>query len=101
PAPHQIHSLPLPDALPILTGLLGAFGILAALQARERTGRGQRVETSLLESMIGTMGFQAVRVLNGAGVPPPAGNFHPINAPYGADRKSTRLNSSHVAISYA
>ena len=70
----------------LLTGLLGAFGILAALQARERTGRGQRVETSLLESMIGTMGFQAVRVLNGAGVPPPAGNHHPINAPYGAFR---------------
>jgi crotonobetainyl-CoA:carnitine CoA-transferase CaiB-like acyl-CoA transferase len=72
----------------LLTGLLGAFGILAALQARERTGRGQRVETSLLESMIGTMGFQAVRVLNGAGVPPPAGNHHPINAPYGAFRTS-------------
>ena len=72
----------------LLTGLLGAFGIMAALQARERTGRGQRVETSLLESMIGTMGFQAVRVLNGAGVPPPAGNHHPINAPYGAFRTS-------------
>lgn len=72
----------------LLTGLLGAFGILAALQARERTGRGQRVETSLLESMIGTMGFQAVRVLNGAGVPPSAGNHHPINAPYGAFRTS-------------
>lgn len=70
----------------LLTGLLGAFGVLAALQARERTGRGQRVETSLLESMIGTMGFQAVRVLNGAGVPPPSGNHHPINAPYGAFR---------------
>lgn len=80
---------PLRVGIPIadlLTGLLGAFGVLAALQARERTGRGQRVETSLLESMIGTMGFQAVRVLNGAPVPPPAGNFHPINAPYGAFR---------------
>ena len=70
----------------LLTGLIGAFGVLAALQARERTGRGQRVETSLLESMLGTMGFQAVRVLNGAGVPPPAGNHHPINAPYGIFR---------------
>ena len=70
----------------LLTGLLGAFGVVAALQARERTGRGQRVETSLLESMLGTMGFQAVRVLNGAGVPPPAGNHHPINAPYGIFR---------------
>jgi CoA:oxalate CoA-transferase len=67
----------------LLTGLFGAYGILAALQARERTGRGQIVNTSLLEAMVGTMGFQAVRYLNGGGVPPPAGNHHPINAPYG------------------
>jgi crotonobetainyl-CoA:carnitine CoA-transferase CaiB-like acyl-CoA transferase len=33
--------------------------------------------------MVGTMGFQAVRYLNGGDVPPPAGNHHPINAPYG------------------
>lgn len=67
----------------LLTGLFGAYGVLAALQARERTGRGQEVNTSLLEAMVGTMGFQAVRYLNGGGVPPPAGNHHPINAPYG------------------
>jgi crotonobetainyl-CoA:carnitine CoA-transferase CaiB-like acyl-CoA transferase len=36
--------------------------------------------------MVGTMGFQAVRYLNGGGVPPPAGNHHPINAPYGVFR---------------
>lgn len=70
----------------LLTGLYGAYGVLAALQARERTGRGQVVTTSLLEAMVGTMGFQAVRYLNGGGVPPPAGNHHPINAPYGVFR---------------
>ncbi len=70
----------------LLTGLYGAYGILAALQARERTGRGQEVNTSLLEAMVGTMGFQAVRYINGGGVPPPAGNHHPINAPYGVFR---------------
>jgi crotonobetainyl-CoA:carnitine CoA-transferase CaiB-like acyl-CoA transferase len=67
----------------LLTGLYGAYGVLAALQAREKTGRGQIVNTSLLEAMVGTMGFQAVRYLNGGGPPPPAGNHHPINAPYG------------------
>jgi crotonobetainyl-CoA:carnitine CoA-transferase CaiB-like acyl-CoA transferase len=67
----------------LLTGLYGAYGVLAALQAREKTGRGQIVNTSLLEAMVGTMGFQAVRYLNGGGAPPPAGNHHPINAPYG------------------
>lgn len=70
----------------LLTGLYGAYGVLAALQARERTGRGQVVNTSLLEAMVGTMGFQAVRYLNGGEVPPPAGNHHPINAPYGVFR---------------
>jgi crotonobetainyl-CoA:carnitine CoA-transferase CaiB-like acyl-CoA transferase len=70
----------------LLTGLYGAYGILAALQARERTGCGQAVNTSLLEAMVGTMGFQAVRYLNGGDVPPPAGNHHPINAPYGVFR---------------
>ncbi len=70
----------------LLTGLFGAYGVLAALQARERTGRGQHVTTSLLESMVGMLTFQATRYLNGAGVPPPAGNHHPINAPYGVFR---------------
>ena len=53
----------------LFTGLVGAYGILAALMARERTGRGQIVETSLLESMVGMLGFQGVRYLNGAGWP--------------------------------
>jgi crotonobetainyl-CoA:carnitine CoA-transferase CaiB-like acyl-CoA transferase len=70
----------------LLTGLFGAYGVLAALQARERTGRGQRVQTSLLEAMVGMMGFQATRYLNGGDIPPPAGNHHPINAPYGVFR---------------
>ncbi len=70
----------------LLTGLLAAYGVLAALQARERTGRGQHVQTSLLEGMVGMLSFQAVRYLNGAGTPPPAGNHHPLNAPYGVFR---------------
>ena len=70
----------------LVTGLFGAYGVLAALQARERTGRGQHIQTSLLECMVGLMSFQAVRYLNGAGTPPPAGNHHPINAPYGVFR---------------
>ncbi|MCC6775218.1 MAG: CoA transferase, partial [Hyphomicrobiales bacterium] len=70
----------------LLTGLFSAYGVLAALNARHATGRGQVVTTSLLESMVGLLAFQAVRYLNGAGVPPPAGNHHPINAPYGVFR---------------
>lgn len=67
----------------LVAGLFCAYGILAALQAREKTGRGQQVSTSLLESMVGMMSFQALRFLNGGDVPPQAGNHHPIIAPYG------------------
>ncbi|HET7036013.1 MAG TPA: CoA transferase [Thermomicrobiaceae bacterium] len=70
----------------LLTGLFGAYGALAALQARQQSGRGQRVNTSLLESMVGMLAFQGVRWLNGDEAPPPAGNHHPINAPYGVFR---------------
>lgn len=78
----------------LLTGLFGAYGVLAALQARAQTGRGQRVETSLLESMVGMLSFQGTRYLNGGEIPPPAGNHHPINAPYGV----FRAGSSYLTI---
>ena len=70
----------------LLAGLFAAFGIVTALHARQTSGRGQRVDTSLLESMVAMLNFQGVRYLNGAGEPPPAGNHHPIIAPYGVFR---------------
>jgi formyl-CoA transferase len=44
-----------------LTGMMAAYGILGALLARERTGRGQRVETSLLSASIAFLGENAAR----------------------------------------
>jgi len=44
-----------------LTGMMAAYGILAALIARERTGRGQRVETSLLSATTAFLGENAAR----------------------------------------
>ncbi len=58
-------------------------GILAALFARERSGRGQWVHTSLLESMINFMDFQATRWLIDEVVPESAGNDHPTIFPMG------------------
>ena len=58
-------------------GTLLAQGILAALIARMRTGRGQWVHTSLLEAMVGFMDFQAARWLNDGEVPVQEGNEHP------------------------
>ncbi|MCY3578405.1 MAG: CaiB/BaiF CoA-transferase family protein [bacterium] len=58
-------------------------GVLAALFARERTGRGQWVHTSLLEAAINFMDFQAVRWLTDGEVPPQEGNNHPTVVPMG------------------
>jgi crotonobetainyl-CoA:carnitine CoA-transferase CaiB-like acyl-CoA transferase len=58
-------------------------GVLAALIARDRTGRGQWVHTSLLESMVSFMDFQAARWLIDGEVPGQAGNQHPTMVPMG------------------
>jgi crotonobetainyl-CoA:carnitine CoA-transferase CaiB-like acyl-CoA transferase len=61
-------------------------GVLAALFARERTGRGQWVHTSLLESMVNLMDFQACRWLTDGVVPRQEGNDHPTFFPMGTYR---------------
>jgi crotonobetainyl-CoA:carnitine CoA-transferase CaiB-like acyl-CoA transferase len=78
--PPQRVGLPIAD---ILAGLFGAFGVMTALRARERTGRGQHVETSLLAAVVGVHVFHGVGWL-GAGIEPMlTGNRHPSIAPYG------------------
>jgi len=66
-------------------------GILAALLARERSGRGQWVHTSLLESMVNFMDFQATRWLIDGVVPPQAGNDHPTIFPMGTFKTADGL----------
>jgi crotonobetainyl-CoA:carnitine CoA-transferase CaiB-like acyl-CoA transferase len=80
---------PLRVGIPIgdlLAGYFCALGILAALEERHRSGRGQSVATSLLEALVGSLSFQAVRYLNTGEVPPPVGNHHPLTAPMGVYR---------------
>lgn len=64
-------------------GLNAAFGIVMALLERERSGRGQWVQTSLLESLLALMDFQAARWLVAGEVPQQAGNDHPTTIPTG------------------
>ncbi len=52
-----------------LTGMMAAYGILGAICARERTGRGQLVETSLLSSTLAFMGENAARYFEDGAVP--------------------------------
>lgn len=67
----------------LAAGLYCAMGILIALLARERTGEGQWVQTSLLQAQISLLDFQAVRWLMKGEVPAQAGNNHPTSIPTG------------------
>ena len=67
----------------LTAGLFCALGILVALLEREQSGMGQEVTTSLLESQIFMLDFQASRWLNAGEVPKQAGNNHPTNIPTG------------------
>lgn len=67
----------------ITAGLQLAVGILVALHERQRTGKGRWVHTSLLESMIGMLDFQAARYTVERDDPPQAGNDHPTLIPMG------------------
>jgi crotonobetainyl-CoA:carnitine CoA-transferase CaiB-like acyl-CoA transferase len=64
-------------------GVYLAFGILAALIRRDRTGEGAWVRTSLLEALVAMLDFQAARPLIEGDVPAQQGNYHPTAVPMG------------------
>jgi len=66
----------------ISCGLYTMHGILLALAARERTGEGQRVDTSLLESVVSLLTHIASNYLVGGVQPKQYGNTHPSIVPY-------------------
>ena len=70
----------------LLAGMYGAYGILAALHERARTGKGATVRTSLLAAVVGVHAFQGTRWTVGGEVGRAAGNHHPSIAPYGLFR---------------
>ncbi|GAB94237.1 crotonobetainyl-CoA:carnitine CoA-transferase CaiB-like acyl-CoA transferase [Kineosphaera limosa] len=70
----------------VLAGIYGAYGVLAALQGRERTGRGEVVRTSLLASIVGAHAFQGTRYTVAGEVGAAIGNHHASIAPYGMFR---------------
>ncbi len=70
----------------ITAGILGAMGVAAAYAERLKTGRGQRVDTSLFEAGI-VHTYWASAITFATGRPPgPMGSAHPLNAPYQAFR---------------
>ena len=66
----------------IYAGLYASVGILAALQARQASGRGQRIDISLLDVGMAVLANQGVGYLNSGTLPQRQGNGHPSLAPY-------------------
>ncbi len=67
----------------LIAGMNGAFGVVAALHERTRTGRGRVVRTSLLAGMVGVHAFQGTKWTVAGEVPGLSGDHHPSIAPYG------------------
>ncbi|MDP9444779.1 MAG: CoA transferase [Actinomycetota bacterium] len=82
PAPDEPTKVGVPIA-DLLAGMYGAFGVLAALHERSRTGRGRVVRTSLLAAIVGVHAFQGTRWTVAGEVPQAIGNHHASIAPYG------------------
>jgi crotonobetainyl-CoA:carnitine CoA-transferase CaiB-like acyl-CoA transferase len=80
PEDPQKVGVPISD---LLAGMYGAYGVLAALVERERTGRGQVVRTSLLAAVVGVHAYQGTAHTVGGMVPRGQGNHHPSISPYG------------------
>jgi len=77
--------LPVSD---LAAGLFGAYGILCALEHRERTGQGQLVDTSLLEAALALTVWEATEYWVTGRAPRPLGSAHRLAAPYQALRAS-------------
>jgi crotonobetainyl-CoA:carnitine CoA-transferase CaiB-like acyl-CoA transferase len=65
-------------------GLMGVIGILAALQSRHVTGRGQHIDISMQDAQISLLSYMATMYFLSKEVPSPLGNSHFVHVPYGS-----------------
>ena len=70
----------------LAAGLYAAIGVMVALLERDTSGKGQWVQSSLLQAGIALLDFQAARYLMKGEVPPQVGNDHPTSMPTSAYR---------------
>jgi len=73
----------------IMCGTLGALGVVAALHQRERTGKGQLVDISLLDSCMSTLLYEYSHYFSSGIVPGPTGSGHLSLIPYNAYQTAT------------
>jgi crotonobetainyl-CoA:carnitine CoA-transferase CaiB-like acyl-CoA transferase len=75
-------------------GLYCAIGILSAVVARERTGRGQRIDTSLFEGALALSIWETAELWGTGRVPQPLGSGHRLLAPY----QALRTRDGHITV---
>ena len=83
---------PLRSGIPIgdlSGGIFGALGVLAAVCARETTGRGQHVDVSMLDCQISLLNYMATMYLLSGKNPEPMGNGHFVHIPYDTFKTKT------------
>jgi formyl-CoA transferase len=75
-------------------GLFCAVAILSAVIARERTGRGQRIDTSLFEGALALSVWETAELWGTGRVPGPLGSAHRLTAPY----QALRTADGHITV---
>lgn len=90
------HRLPIP-VCDIAAGLYLTIGVLTALQAREQTGRGQKIETSLFEAGLSLQLYEAATVFATNAAPAKLGQKHRGVAPY----QIFRTADGHITVGVA
>jgi crotonobetainyl-CoA:carnitine CoA-transferase CaiB-like acyl-CoA transferase len=75
-------------------GLFCAVAILSAVVARERTGRGQRIDTSLFEGALALSIWETAELWGTGRVPQPLGSAHRLLAPY----QALRTADGHITV---
>src|SRR5690606_41691519 len=99
PAAPSTCPLSLPDALPIsLDGVANQAGFFGVTPVGQQAVTGDRSTGEALQSLLA--GLAALGLISDTSTSGPA-VVETVNGEAGPDRKSTRLNSSHVKISYA
>jgi CoA:oxalate CoA-transferase len=81
----------------LVAGLYCAFGVVNAIRARERTGRGQRVEAAMVNGTVSMLAYLASEYLSTGRSPQRNGNDHAIASPYGL----FRAKDGHIAVAPA
>jgi len=77
----------------IAGGMFAAYGIMLALFNREKTGKGQKIDNSLLDNQIAWLTYRAGAFFVSGEIPKPLGSGHPVIVPYQAFKaKDTYFN---------